>query len=50
MEKEIDNLRILVDMVAKKIAIQVKRDELDSLKEMLWNVPTNILAEFLKRE
>lgn len=48
MKNEIDKLRILVDAVAKKVASQVKQDELDGLKGLLWNVPTNILADFVK--
>ena len=50
MEKEIENLRILVDTVANKVANQVKKDKLDGLKGLLWNVPTDILAEFAKAE
>ena len=50
MADDIENLRILVDSVAGKVAKQVKADNLKGLKEMLWNVPVNILAEFLSRE
>ncbi len=46
---EIGNLRVLVDMVAKRITEQIKCDEVGGLKEMLWYVPTNVLAEFVKR-
>ncbi len=45
---EIENLRILVDMAAKKIAAQVEKGNLDELKTLLWNVPTNILADFIQ--
>lgn len=50
MLNDIENLRILVDAVTKKLADQVKANNLKGLKEMLWNVPVNILAEFLSRE
>ncbi len=47
---EIENLRILVDSVAKKIAIEIEQGNLDGLKNLLWNVPVNVLADFLKEE
>ena len=50
MENEIEKLRILVDVVAKKIEGEVKADDTKGLKEMLWQVPTNILAEYATRE
>ena len=45
---EIENLRILVDSVARKITGQVEHGDLEGLKSLLWNVPTNILADFIK--
>ncbi len=45
---EIENLRILVDTAAKKIAAQVEKGSLDELKSLLWNVPTNILVDFTR--
>ncbi len=50
MKEEIFNLRVLVDAVAQKVVVQVKRNDLSGLKELLWEVSTNLLAEFLKRE
>lgn len=49
MENEIGKLNILVNVVANKIASQVKQGKLNELQELLWNVPVNILAEFAKR-
>ncbi len=48
MADEIENLIILVDATAKKLADQVEQGKLDGLKSLLWNVPVNILADFLK--
>lgn len=50
MENEIDNLRILVDLTAKRIVKQVNKGNLNGLTELLWYVPIEILKEFLTRE
>jgi hypothetical protein len=50
MEENIRNLTALVDAAAKKIAVQVAKGDTKGLKELLWNVPVKVLAEFLTRE
>lgn len=49
MEEEIRNLQALVDVVAKKIEQEIKEGNTKGLKEMLWTVPANILAEYANR-
>lgn len=49
-EEEIRNLGILVDVVAKRIEREIKAGNTRTLKELLWQVPTNILAEYAKEE
>lgn len=48
MENEIEKLRILVDVVAKRIERDIKAGNTDTLKELLWNVPTVILSQYVK--
>ncbi len=50
MEDEIRNLGILVDVVAKRVEAEIKRGNTQILKELLWNVPTNILTLYAKEE
>ena len=47
-EEEIRNLEILVNLVARKIEAEIKAGSTKTLKELLWTVPTNILAEYAK--
>ncbi len=49
-EDEIRNLNILVDVVAKRIEHEIKEGDTKALKELLWNVPTNILAQYAKED
>ena len=44
MEDEIRNLGLLVDTVAARVVREVQAGSDQLLKELLWNVPTNILA------
>ena len=48
MEEEIRNMGVLVDVVANKIRQEIERGNTEGLKEMLWAVPVNILAEYAK--
>ncbi len=48
MKDEIRNLGALVDIVAGRVVREVKEGSDKSLKELLWNVPTNILATYVR--
>lgn len=50
MDEEIRNLQALVDVVANKIKQEVKKNDTKGLKELLWQVPTVILAEYAARD
>ena len=36
------------DLIARKIEAEIKAGSTKTLKELLWTVPTNILAEYAK--
>ncbi len=44
MEEQIRNLGLLVDTVAARVVRELQEGSDKLLKELLWNVPTNILA------
>ena len=45
-EDEIRNLSIVVDTVERRIVREVKEGKLETLHEILWNVPTNLLQKY----
>ena len=47
-QEEIQNLDTLVGLVAKKIEAEIKAGNTERLTTLLWEVPTNILAEHAK--
>ena len=47
---EIEDMAVLVNVVALRIEKEVKAGDVKALKELLWNVPTNILAQYAKHE
>ncbi|KKL21483.1 hypothetical protein LCGC14_2445030 [marine sediment metagenome] len=48
MKDDIRNLDTLVNLVAGRVVREVKEGSDKSLKELLWNVPTNILANYAR--
>ncbi|KKM02795.1 hypothetical protein LCGC14_1780820 [marine sediment metagenome] len=48
MKDEIRNLDTLVNLVAGRVVREVKEGSDKSLKELLWNVPTDILATYVR--
>ena len=50
VEDEIRNLAMLVDMVEKRIEREVKEGKLETLHDILWNVPTNLLLRYVTEE
>lgn len=50
LEEEIQNLGTLVDAAAKRLEAEIKAGDSKALKELLWQVPTAILADYVKEE
>ena len=48
--EEIENLDVLVNVVALRLEKEVKAGDTKALKELLWNVPINILSQYAKHE
>ena len=49
MKDEIRNLQTLVDVVAALVSEEIKQGSDKTLKELLWTVPTRILADYAKK-
>ncbi len=49
MEEEIKRLQMLVDTAATIAVGQIRDGNNSGLKELLWNVPTNLLMDFIER-
>ncbi len=48
MKDEIRDLGTLVNLVAGRVANEIRQGSDTSLKELLWNVPTKILANYAR--
>ncbi len=47
-QDEIDNLRILVDLVLNRIKREARDDKFDTVEQLLWYVPINILTQYIE--
>lgn len=47
--KKLEDLSALVDTVSLRLEGEIKKGNTRTLKELLWNVPQNILSEYIKR-
>lgn len=50
MDDEIRNMIVIVDVVAKKAKTQLEAGNDTLLRELIWNVPLNILAKHAREE
>ena len=48
MQDEINNLRILVEVILAKIKREAEGGTYKTVSELLWHVPTNILQSYVK--
>ncbi len=47
-QEEINNLRILVEMVLSRIKRDAENKDYRVINELLWHVPTQILQTYIK--
>jgi len=49
-EEEIENLDTLVDLAVKKLLKEIQEGNTTELTTLLWHIPANILAEYVKED
>lgn len=50
IQEEVANLTTLIDVVATRLEKEIRTGSTKTLRKLLWNVPTNILAKYAKDE